>query len=351
MTAIIPLSDRDRWSMNVDRSDVYQTWEYAYAVAASHGASPEQAVLQPSASYPQELGPADPKDAEVSPGVFRVSPPQPTLAELNDPQLLVGEADTGRFSFPFVSEVRDGRMQASSIYGYAGVSFDGDRTFSSSVVRDAIKKALAEAGFAKAFIRWGVERHTSKFFSGDVDFSAPVRMIPLSEGVDEAFSGPICATHRSQVARGKKAGIIAVVEDTLDAVEMMKFLDMYTRTMDRVGADEKYFFSEEYFARLADFPGKVVLIKSLKSQALFLAGSELAYYHLSARDDYAHNTEIHMIFDAAVKWAVEKGLQGICLGGGKTGKEDDSLYLFKSRIGRIEAKAEFTEINCTPEVR
>mgnify|MGYP001587801078 CR=1 FL=1 len=351
MIQIIPLADRDRWSMNVDRANIYQTWEYAYATAAGHGASPEQAVLVPA---PAELGPADPKDSEVSPGVFRVSPPQPTLAELNDPQLLVGEVDGHRFTFPFVSEVRDGRMQASSIYGYAGVAFDGDRVVGVDVVRDQIKKALSEAGFAKAFIRWGAEHRTSKFFSGDVDFSAPVRMIPLMDGPEAAFAGPECATHRSQVARGKKAGIVAVIQSAPDYVDLMKFRDMYVRTMDRVGADEKYFFSEEYFARLADLGHRLVLIKTSKSRALFLAGSgpgPTAYYHLSAREPDAHNTEIHVLFDAAAKWALDQGMTDICLGGGKTGAEDDSLYLFKSRIGRGLAKAEFTELNCTQEAK
>jgi hypothetical protein len=339
--------------MNVDRSNIYQTWEYAYATAAGHGASPEQAVLSPA----QELGPADPKDSEVSPGVFRVSPPQPTLAELNDPQLLVGEVDGHRFTFPFVSEVRDGRMQASSIYGYAGVAFDGDRVIGVDEVRDQIKKALAEAGFAKAFIRWGVEHRTSKFFSGDVEFSAPVRMIPLLDGVDNVFMGGECSTHRSQVARGKKSGIMAVIQSAPDYVDLIKFRDMYVRTMDRVGADEKYFFSEEYFARLAGLGHRLVQVQTEKSKALFLAGSgpgPMAYYHLSAREKNAHNTEIHMIFDKAVEWALDQGMTDICLGGGHVqagaDPEQDSLYLFKSRIGRGIAKAEFTELVCDPNL-
>jgi hypothetical protein len=326
--------------MSVDKSNIYQTWEYAHAVAAGHGVSPEQAVLTPA---PLELGPADPK---------------PTLAELNDPQLLVGEIgeNTGRFMFPFVSEVRDSHMQASSIYGYAGVAFDGDRRCYGDLVRDQIKKALAEAGFAKAFIRWGVERHTEKLFDGDTDFSAPVRMIPLMDGSDNIFSGPDCATHRSQVARGKKAGFVAVVQTAPDYVDLMKFRDMYVRTMDRVGADEKYFFSEEYFARLAGLGHRLVQVQTEKSKALFLAGGgpgPIAYYHLSAREKNAHNTEIHMIFDKAVEWALDQGMTDICLGGGHVqagaDPEQDSLYLFKSRIGRGQAKAEFTELICTPK--
>jgi hypothetical protein len=65
--------------------------------------------------------------------------------------------------------------------------------------------------------------------------------------------------------------------------------------------------------------------------ALFVCCEGIVQYHLGGtRDDALALAPMALILDEARRWASEQGCQALHLGGGASGRPDDSLFHFKS---------------------
>lgn len=225
-----------------------------------------------------------------------------------------------------------GMHDAESPYGYAAPLVSGP------VDWDGVRAELARHGVVNAFVR---SHPLQEWCDLPALQTSATAVIPLAEGRALAFTGGRCATHRSQVNRGKALGFTA---DIIEApADLAQFQTLYERTMTRLQAAESYRFPAAAWHDLAALGNKLALITVrdgqavVHAQALFLRGPRYAHYHLSARIDEAHNAAGHLQFEAAADWAAAHGCQALHLGGGTSGREDDGLLAFKRRIGRGDA--------------
>ena len=107
--------------------------------------------------------------------------------------------------------------------------------------------------------------------------------------------------------------------------------------MDRIGAREFYYYSEEFINELNQkIDAKVDLYlakyhESLIAAALILRLRDIDYYYLSARDvEYSNVCATNIILDRAILDSKDRGADFFVLGGGHTA--NDSLSRFKAKF-------------------
>lgn len=110
--------------------------------------------------------------------------------------------------------------------------------------------------------------------------------------------------------------------------------------MDRNGADEFYYFKDDYFDRLMNLLGEhVLLIEVLYEGQVIGAGlnfvyNNLAHTHLSGTlSEFNRLAPASILYYALVLWGKEHGIDLIHGGGGRTNSPEDNLYLFKKQFG------------------
>ena len=147
--------------------------------------------------------------------------------------------------------------------------------------------------------------------------------------------------HRTGVRKLQSAGYVATVDDWSRYDE---FIQAYRQTMERVGASDFYFFSDEYFADLrAALEGRLHLCTVSSPTGEFAAGGlfcvtdGMVQYHLSSTADaHVGVAPSKLMLDHMRGWAQERANTVLHLGGGLGGRED-SLFQFKAGFSPLRA--------------
>ncbi len=143
---------------------------------------------------------------------------------------------------------------------------------------------------------------------------------------------------RQEIKRAERHGL--TVELDADWRHYQRFVDLYTATMERNGAADRYRFSRSYFDGLraalndtlhlavACFEGEVA------ATMLFTVHDDIAEAHFTGIDQ-AHDrlSPLKGLIDGVADIARAFGAQRLHIGAGRGGRED-SLFHFKSRFSR-----------------
>jgi len=248
---------------------------------------------------------------------------------------------------------------ATCVYGYAGplvkgISFSFDNKF----FHDKLIEYFNENHFISVFSR------LNPFIPGQcralINIGKIVRQgkvvnIDLKEDVETQrhhFQSRL-KTHINKARRYcsiKKASNMEDLED---------FINIYYENMNRVGAKKSYYFSETYFKKmlLSDaFKSEILLaIDNESGKAIaasqFIITNNIVQYHLSgAKDDFLHLMPTKLLIDEMRLIASEKGYAFFNLGGGLGGRDDDSLFNFKSSFSKDFKDFNLWKLICNQEV-
>jgi hypothetical protein len=140
--------------------------------------------------------------------------------------------------------------------------------------------------------------------------------------------------YRNMVNKGRRESVQVVWNEPAAWDEMESF---YRRAMQRLDAPANLRFSSAYFDALRVLPGAELAVVrhngAMAAASVFLFGPIWCHYHVSARDPDAGNHLHSVILQSAVDRAIERGLHGLHLGGGRTNSPDDGLFCFKRSAG------------------
>jgi lipid II:glycine glycyltransferase (peptidoglycan interpeptide bridge formation enzyme) len=112
--------------------------------------------------------------------------------------------------------------------------------------------------------------------------------------------------------------------------------------MERVNADDYYFFNDAYFREILsckDFDADLKLCIHNKTQriiggAIFIKKGTIVQYHLSGRSHECYDVDpTKLLIDTMRIEATEQGFKYFNLGGGR-GSSEDSLFRFKSGFSK-----------------
>ncbi|MFD2756844.1 GNAT family N-acetyltransferase [Gulosibacter faecalis] len=172
--------------------------------------------------------------------------------------------------------------------------------------------------------------------------------VPLDRSLDE-IRDDMRRNHRRGIRKFRDRGYVC--EQDVSWSRLDEFHDLYSRTMERVGASDDYRFSREFFERLRDGASEHIMLWTT------VVDDELAMAHLVSECGgivqtlYAgvhpnHQPDVPQIgqFDAELEWAHSQGHHDFFIDGG----DHESLRHFKAGITEVRPIAASVRIVVDP---
>lgn len=237
-----------------------------------------------------------------------------------------------------------------SPYGYPGVltSAVADGEFIRSAWA-ALKGALGDRGVCAAFLR--LHPILSQAFVAAVpeaEWSANGQTVSIDLSLTEKeIWSQTRKGHQSAINKTKRLGYEHRIVPAAENFEC--FWEIYKETMDRVSAQQSYYFSVDYFDRLLSMEEMHLYVTELEGEvvaaSLFFECNGIVQMHLAGtRTAHLRNSPFNGLLDHARYWAKERGNAFLHLGGGIGGSIEDSLFIFKSGFSRL--RHDFQTVRC-----
>jgi hypothetical protein len=222
-------------------------------------------------------------------------------------------------------------------YGYGGPASNSPNPTFLKNANEAFSKWCEEIGITAEFIRFHPILSSEKFADKNmkIEFNRMTYSILINQLKDplDHFHG----TARNKILKALKSGLTIHELDRVYGIE--QFLSLYIETLERVGANKYYNFSEKYFEKLSKFPGEKIRIIGvgdhfgMEAVAIFLADQNGFHYHLSAsRSHRKYKGVTNLLLFAAVEMAILEKKLFVHLGGGLSSEGSDSLSVFKKSV-------------------
>lgn len=220
------------------------------------------------------------------------------------------------------------------VYGYNGVmSSTDDPAFAAAFYRE-FNTFCRDRKIAVEFTRFNPMVQNDIFSTGHLDqrYIHDTVIVDLLQDDDVRWTQSYDSKNRNMIRKAQKSGITCRTSDDWNG-----FRRLYMVTMDNCHASARYYFDEEYFARLRTMPaaeGRCMILEAVYENKVIAAHllmfyDRFAHYHLSARDpEYSSMAAGNLLMDYAVIQAKAAGAESLHLGGGRVA--NDSLMRFKA---------------------
>jgi sugar O-acyltransferase (sialic acid O-acetyltransferase NeuD family) len=238
---------------------------------------------------------------------------------------------------------------ATSAYGYVGPIHKGiDSSFDNTNFVKKLKKYLIDINVISVFTRLnpyiGLQRTILSNF-GDIVSQGKIVNIDITLDIDAQR-----AIYRSRLKTHiNKSRRLCKVRKAVTQQDIQAYIDIYHENMDRVKAKKSYYFNKSYFKQLLNsdaFKSEILLAIDEESGniiagSMFITTNGIVQYHLSGtKNEYLHLTPTKLLIDEMRIIATKQGNTCFNLGGGLGGRDDDSLFDFKSSFSK-----DFKEFN------
>lgn len=256
------------------------------------------------------------------------------------PTLVAWEDPGGSVLLPLLIKEVGGSdaFDATTPYGYGGPICSG------SPDREAFRRALGHFAAQKRLVTLFCRLHplldASSALPEQSTISRRGNTIAWRIGEIDDLFGHLHKKHRYCASRCRRDGM--QVKHCSGTRELGRFRSLYSITMVRKGAEQRYHFSDAYWehlgrGKLGDTIHQFDVLDpegALCASALLLCSGEHVHYHLSASSDRGrkHGATVLLLLEAAI-WAKRQGYRLFHLGGGLGAREDD-LYKFKHRFDK-----------------
>lgn len=238
----------------------------------------------------------------------------------------------------FQNRIRYGEYyDLTSLYGYGGPLVEGPFS-GASVIRfkEELTNFCVSNGIVSQFVRFHPINNNWKCFSSICELRMIKETINLFTDDLNSILFNLDSKNRNMVRKANKMGV-SIVYDSGE--KLNEFIKIYESTMRSNNADNYYFFGQEYFNYIfhnmseytvyfyAIYEGTII------SAAIFFYNNRFMHYHLSGTlKEYKQLASMNLLIYEAAKWANEKGIEYLHLGGGLLG--EDSLFGFKKQFNR-----------------
>lgn len=223
----------------------------------------------------------------------------------------------------------------SSAYGYACIFANTDDTSFLHEALSKLKQTCLKENIIAIFLRLHPYDVNLSFFEKNLDFFEENRKVVVLESnkdIDEIRSS-YSNRMRTYIRKARKELDIEFASKK----DMKDFVEFYEKSMKELSASSFYFFDKAYYDELFNFEQYYLLKASYKDSILgfssFFLGKDFSYYHLSATSRTMNVNAA--LLDYFFEFSSKKSK--ICILGGGL-KDDDSLYKFKSKFSKQNAK-------------
>lgn len=241
-------------------------------------------------------------------------------------------------------------------YGYGGPIYNtGDANFIQNAW-NAFMKYTNDNHYVCGFVRFHPLLNNIEGFEkvGKLFLDRKTIAIDLSKGVDAAWMNEIHTKNRNVIKKGEKSGLKFIVDDNYE--RLPEFIDLYNSTMDKLSAEDFYYFQNSYYDNLKtnikdSFLGLVENQGKIIAAAIFFYSLPYGHYHLAGSDKNALSLSPNnfLLWNAAKELA-GRGVKKFHLGGGTEGREDNNLFQFKRKFSKSEYQFSFGKLMFNQEV-
>ncbi len=232
----------------------------------------------------------------------------------------------------------------SSPYGYSGPYFiKKDNDYSSLAKEFCIdfQRYCQDRSIISEFVRFHPLLKTQNNFYPQkyVNFNNLIIYVDLTQKKEDIYKNLADKTRRN-IKKAERLGLEVIIDN--DFQYLSEFKKLYTETMQKLKAEDFYYFNDDYFSFIKkkfkkfSFLAVVKKQKKVLASALFFAFGKFVTYHLGGSDYYSLNLRPNdLLFYKISLWAKENSFKFLNMGGGY--KDGDSLFKFKSSFSKTVA--------------
>ena len=229
-----------------------------------------------------------------------------------------------------------------SPYGYPGILMSESAIANPEFPSFALEKfrhTLQARGVCSAFLRLHpiLGENFAKVFDADpLIENGKTVSIDLTLDEDKIWA-KTRRGHQSTINKCMRLGLKASTVSYTEHID--EFISIYEETMNRVEAEDSYYFGRDYFEGLLALGDKVHLgvVKQgaeIASACLFFESCGIVQAHLGGtRTEFLKQSPFNLLLHHMRLWAKKRGNRYLHIGGGVGGKKDN-LYTFKSGFSK-----------------
>jgi serine/alanine adding enzyme len=269
-------------------------------------------------------------------------------------RLLVVESAGARVAYPFLLRPIARLACAShlAVNGFDTITpeYTGPLRFGTGPLEEG-----EQVGFADLFASYGAKlgvvaefAHLSPWESrwelldpGHVQVDRELVYVDLTMGEEWIWDHSFSSDTRRMTRQARKANVR--VRHATSQADVLEFHRLYTSTMDRRAALDRYYYSPEYFLGffetmsenafflLAECEGRPV------AGGLYLHDRSCVYWHLSAVDmEFSRARPVNAYHYEAIRWGVREGKARMLCGGGY--EPGDGVFRFKAGFSPLRVQ-------------
>lgn len=268
--------------------------------------------------------------------------------------------DDNCFLMPFLSRAFTHKSETyydfETAYGYGGPIYN---TTNETFVHNAWAAFMDYANknhYVCGFVRFHPILNNVHGFEeyGKLYLDRKTIAIDLSGGIEATWMNEIHTKNRNVIKKGEKNGLHFIVDDKYE--QLSEFIELYNSTMDKLSAEDFYYFQDAYYENLKNnikdsFLGLVEHEGKFVAAAIFFYSLPYGHYHLAGSDRSALSLSPNnfLLWNAA-KELTNRGVQKFHLGGGTDGNEDNSLFQYKRKFSKSEYQFSFGKLMFNQEI-
>lgn len=285
--------------------------------------------------------PLDKQDVYYTSQYYRMG----EMSQQGKGQMFVYEADNNLGLYPFikrdiVSDKLEGQYcDIETVYGYGGPIIQKDSIEFGKKFEDAFLEYCRQEHIVAEFVRFHPLLHNESIFRQHIEVlhNRNTVWLNLEHSIDDIWMKEISTQNRNVIRKCQKNGLYVEV-----GTDYSEFVDIYNETMNKVGAEDFYFFDREYYRQLGADKNTVLLYvkqeERVLAAAIFMGYGEYFHYHLSgSRKEFLKLSPNNILLWEAIRYAKEKGYKKMHFGGGLTDSMEDNLFRFKQKFSSEHA--------------
>ena len=267
------------------------------------------------------------------------------VKEDQTPTLIVYKKENNIIALPLLIRkiYNTNYYDATSVYGYAGPISKGITSeFNNKLFIEKVMSFFQENNIISVFSRLNpyinYQQDILKNFGSIVNQGKVVNIdLTLDTTIQRQNYQSRLKTH---INKSRRHCIIKKADTPKD---LRDFIDIYYENMNRVQAEDHYYFNQEYFDKILtskNFKAELLLALDKESGvtiggSLFVTTKNIVQYHLGAtKNEFLHVMPAKLLLDEMRITASNRGQQFFNLGGGLGGEHNNSLFNFKSSFSK-----------------
>lgn len=219
-------------------------------------------------------------------------------------------------------------------YGYGGPLVREEKADFVKEFENEFLRYCNETGIIAEFVRFHPLMKNERIFQNNIQtlHNRNTVWINLENDLEDIWMHDISTKNRNTIRKCIKEGL-----QVRKGQDYSRFAELYTQTMEKVGAQKFYYFGRPYFEYMEKSKDyllfEVYWNNSIIASAIFMEYGNYFHYHLAGSDK--NNLKLapnNILLWEAIKYAKGHGFKRMHLGGGLTDSTEDSLFRFKQRF-------------------